>query len=79
MKSIIIFFFCFGIFLIIHGIYDQKFKALKKNTRVEYRFIPRSYYEEQLNSNPVSSIFKNMFDKTDPWTDKDNLSGGGIS
>jgi hypothetical protein len=70
MRSIIIFLFALGIFLIIHSIYDQKFQALKKNVRVEYRFIPRTYYEEQLAQAPESSLFKNMFDKESPWFDR---------
>ncbi len=70
MRSIIIFLFCFGIFLIIHSIYEQKYQALKKNVRVEYRFIPRTYYEEQLSSTPVSSMYKNMFDKESPWFER---------
>ena len=67
MRSIIIFFFCLGIFLIIHSIYEQKYTALKKNVRVEYRFIPKTYYEEQLAQAPESSLFKNMFDQESPW------------
>jgi len=41
--------------------------ALKKNIRVEYRFLPKTYYEEQLAQAPESSLFKNMFDKESPW------------
>ena len=70
MRSVIIFLFCFGIILIIHSIYDQKYKAIQNNVRVEYRFIPRTYYDEQLSSVPVSSMFKNMFDKESPWFDR---------
>jgi len=69
MKSLILFFFCLGVFLIIQSIYEQKYQALKKNVRVEYRFIPRTYYEEQLANVPVTSMFKNMFDK-DLWLDR---------
>jgi hypothetical protein len=70
MRSVVIFLFCFGIILIIHSIYDQKYKAIQNNVRVEYRFIPRTYYDEQLSSIPVSSMFKNMFDKESPWFDR---------
>ncbi len=62
--------------LIIHGIYDQKYKELNDNMRVEYRFIPRTYYEEQLGNSTVSSNFKNMFNKESPWYDR-NISIGG--
>ena len=70
MRSIIIFLFCFGVILIIHSIYEQKYQALMDNTRVEYRFIPRTYYEEQLANNPVSATYKNMFDKESPWFER---------
>ncbi len=66
-RSVIIFVFCFGLILIIHSIYEQKYQSLKDNVRVEYRFIPRTFYEEQLSSQPVSSLYKNMFDKESPW------------
>lgn len=70
MRSVIIFLFCFGIVLIIHSIYDQKYEVLKQNIRTEYKFIPRTYYEEQLASQPVSSMYKNMFDKESPWFER---------
>ncbi len=76
MKSVIFFLFFAGMILIIHGIYDQKYKELNDNMRVEYRFIPRTYYEEQLGNSTVSSNFKNMFNKESPWYDR-NISIGG--
>ena len=47
----------------MHGIYEDKIKALEKDVKVEYRFIPRSYYDEQLFSNQFSSKFSNLFDE----------------
>lgn len=76
MKSLVFFLFFVGMILIIHGIYDEKYKSLKNNMRVEYRFIPRTYYEEQLGNANVSANFKNMFNKESPWYDK-NISVGG--
>jgi hypothetical protein len=67
MKSVIFFLFFVGLILIIHGIYDQKYNELKNNMRVEYRFIPRTYYDEQLSKSTVSSNFKNMFNRESPW------------
>lgn len=73
MKAVIFFLFFVGMILIIHGIYEQKYAELKKNMRVEYRFIPRTYYEEQLANSTVSSTFKNMFNKESPWFER-NIS-----
>lgn len=71
MKSIILFLFFLGVMMLIHGIYDQKYKNLKENIRVEYRFIPRTFYEEQLQENPnISNMFKNMFQKESPWFER---------
>lgn len=76
MKSIVFFLLFVGLIMIIHGIYDQKIKELNNNLRVEYRFIPRTYYEEQLANSSVSTNFKTMFTKESPWYDR-NISIGG--
>lgn len=74
MKSVIFFLMFVGMILIMHGIYDQKYNELKNNMRVEYRFIPRTFYEEQLGNSTVSSNFKNMFNKASPWFER-NVGG----
>lgn len=78
MKALILFLFFVGMILIIHGIYDQKYNELKDNVRVEYRFIPRSYYEEQLQSSTVSAQFKNMFNKESPWYERTISTGDAL-
>lgn len=71
MKSIAIFLLFTGVILVIHGIYEQKFQSLKKTNKIEYRFIPRTYYEEQLSKNASASAdFKNMFDRNEPWFER---------
>ena len=58
-----------GIILVIQGIYDEKIQDLKQKTKVEYRFIPRSYYDEQIFSDQFSSKFSNIFDEEqDKWS-----------
>ena len=69
MKLLIILMFFFGIILIIHGIYEEKFKKIKDNVKIQYRFVPRSYYDEQIFSNQFSSKFSNIFDEDqDEWS-----------
>jgi hypothetical protein len=69
-SNVTLFIFFVGMILIIHGIYQQKFKQLEQNVRVEYRFIPRTYYEEQISNNmDVSNNFKTMF-QTDSWLER---------
>jgi hypothetical protein len=70
MKAIIFFLLIVGLFMVIHGIYQQKFIALQENRRVEYRFLPRTFYEEQIADTDVSSKFKVMFDKESPWFER---------
>lgn len=62
MQTIIVLFMFVGMFLIMQGMYEQRLAALEKNVRVEYRFIPRTYYEEQLGSPDLSNKIKSMYD-----------------
>ena len=75
MKSLIVFAFFIGMFMIINGVYEQKFKALQENKRVEYRFVPRTYYEEQLSDTNLSYKMSDMFNHVAPWFDRNIGSG----
>lgn len=35
--------------------------------RIEYRYIPRTFVEEQMDPTPVSDIFAPMFYDSTPW------------
>ena len=40
-----------------------------ENVKIEYRYIPRNQYEEQMSDeNNVSSIFSNMFRNKSTWS-----------
>jgi hypothetical protein len=69
MRSIIFFLIVVGMFMIMHGIYEQKYKALEGNRRVEYKFLPRTYYEEQIAETDIAGKYKTMF-KGDPWFER---------
>lgn len=58
-----------GVFLIINGIYEQRLKAEVQNVKIEYRFIPRSYYDEQLGISDVSMQFDTMFNGDSTWSE----------
>ena len=47
MKFLVITMLFVGGLMIIHGLYEDRYIRLKKNLDVKYRFIPRTYYEEQ--------------------------------
>ena len=72
MKEIVLLLFFVGVIMIMHATYQKKIEDAQKNVKIEYRFIPRTYYEEQLSSaNSVTSTFKNMFSSDSPWMNRD--------
>ena len=70
MRAFIVFFFIIGVFAIMHGIYEQKIKAIEQRKRIEYRFIPRTYLQEQLQDSDVSGKMANIFTKESPWFER---------
>lgn len=48
MISIFYLILFIGIIMVIDGIYREQLNKLKKNKKIEYKFIPRSMYEENL-------------------------------
>lgn len=70
IKSYLILLLFVGLFLILNGIYDQKLQNAKKLIRTEYRFVPKTLYDEVLANNDVQSTYKNYFDSPDPWYDR---------
>ena len=65
MKSIVLFLFVIGVILLTTGYQKQMLKTHEVEQRIEYRFIPRSIYEEQLGQPNVSQSFADMFEKPD--------------
>jgi hypothetical protein len=70
MKTLVIFVLFIGMFLIIQGVYEEKLKAANDNKQVVYKFIPRTYYEEQLADSDLTQKVAPMFNKTSPWFDR---------
>jgi hypothetical protein len=61
--------FFFGIILILNGIHEDKIKEAEKNVKIQYRFVPRSYYDEQVFSSQFESKFSTLFDEDqDEWS-----------
>lgn len=60
MKSISFLLFFFGIILIVVGYY-RSFSKNNKYKEIEYRYIPKSIYAEQIQENQIMSKFKKMF------------------
>ena len=71
MKALILFFVFAGMLIIIVGIYEQKLKVAEQSKKIEYKFVPRTYYEEQLaNTSDVSFKMADMFNNESPWYDR---------
>lgn len=70
MQALIIFLLFSGIFLMITGIYEEKLKVAESTKRIEYKFIPRTYYEEQLSNSDLSLKVADMFNYESPWYDR---------
>tara|TARA_B100000902_G_scaffold396999_1_gene459453 strand:- start:835 stop:1047 length:213 start_codon:yes stop_codon:yes gene_type:complete len=69
MQSIVLFFLVIGIVMIAIGYQRQLNKATTK-TVVEYRYIPRSIYEEQIAPVNLQQSFTSMFDKEDVFMER---------
>jgi hypothetical protein len=53
-----------GMFMIVHGIYEEKYDKLKKKVQVKYKFIPRTYYDDFLmNTDDMSKTKSALFDQ----------------
>ena len=68
MNSIILFLIFIGILFIVVGYINQK-KYCPLPT-VEYRYIPRTFEEEQSNPVRVEQLYRGMFNDTNVWLTK---------
>ena len=73
MKSIVMLLFFGSILLITVGYVNQ----LKKcpPPKIEYRYIPRTFQQEQDNPVSVGQLFNNMFEEPSPWIAGFTLGG----
>lgn len=67
MKLFILLLLFSGIFIVIQGVYNDKLKMVKERVKVEYRFVPRSYYDEMLFDKQFSTMQENIFNNDDQW------------
>ena len=65
MKSFILFLFLTGLLTIIVS-YMRKMKT-KVKTKIEYRYIPRNYINDQFNPPKLEKVYDDMFENRTPW------------
>jgi hypothetical protein len=66
MKSISLFVLIIGIVFITVGYMEKKIEKVKTEKKVEYRFVPRSIYDEQISPVSIGDTFSTMFADIDP-------------
>lgn len=71
MQSLVIVLLFVGMALVMHGVYEERLAVAARDVKIEYRFVPRTYYEEQLAGNDLSPSIKTLFTSgsADPWFD----------
>jgi len=65
MKSIILFLFVVGLVMTVSGYHKQNQTC--PPPKVVYKYIPKTFEEEQNNPVKVSQIFADMFEEPTPW------------
>lgn len=58
MRFFIVLLLFVGMAMVIHSIYEEKLQRAQQQTKIEYRFLPRTLYEEQLSEDnrPTSRL-----------------------
>jgi len=73
MKSLIVFFIFMGvIFILIGQKYNNEFCP---PPRIEYRYIPRSFEQEQMDRVPILATYGKMFTRASPWEESIGYPG----
>ena len=73
MKSFVILFFFVGILMITVGYINQIHKC--PPPVIEYRYIPRTFEQQQDNPVKISQVFNKMFEEPTPWLAGFKLAG----
>ena len=66
MQSLSFFFFMLGIIFITVSYMNNKAQSTRENTKIEYRLVPRTIYDEQIENINVSNVMSDIFADIDP-------------
>ena len=61
MKSLSLLVLVLGIVFITVGYMDNKVAKHESEKKIEYRFVPRSIYDEQIKPTDLNDTFSSMF------------------
>lgn len=67
MNALVVLLLFAGFALVMHAVHEERVRRLEREVRVEYRFIPRTLYEDQMAQADVAGRFKGMFEAASPW------------
>ena len=65
MQSLVLVLLVLGLIMMALGYQKKLLNNMETKTVVEYRFIPRSIYEDQFSPVKLESSFQDMFEKQD--------------
>ena len=65
MQSLVLVLLVLGLIMMALGYQKKLLTNMETKTVVEYRFIPRSIYEDQFENNKLENSFQDMFEKQD--------------
>ena len=71
MKSIVLLLFFTGFMFVILG-YQKQLNILP-NPKIEYRYIPRTFYDEQLSTPNLIKQFSSLFEDENVWLKDRNI------
>lgn len=71
MRSLIIFFFFIGVIFIMMG----ERHNICTPPRVEYRYIPRTFEQEQVDKVPILSTYGKLFTRASPFEESIGYPG----
>ena len=71
MKSFALLLFLIGLIMLVIGYTSIQIKC--PPPRIEYRFVPRSFIEEQLSTNTLDAV-NSMFADSDPFFLQDDVT-----
>tara|TARA_B100000123_G_scaffold269281_1_gene245112 strand:- start:1321 stop:1581 length:261 start_codon:yes stop_codon:yes gene_type:complete len=66
MKSLSLLILIVGIVFVTVGYMDNKVSKLQSEKKIEYRFVPRTIYDEQIRPVNLTDTFSSMFSNIDP-------------
>ena len=67
MKSLALLFLVVSIVFITMGYMERKVKSKEENKVIEYRFVPRTFLEEQTYAQNLKNNFSDMFENEDAY------------